>query len=652
MAKAKRKNSPAETNSDSAFVIEPETNAVVVRVPVKFYRRNGRHVILAKDDASGAIQQAASAPNNALTANLAKAWLWQEQLESGEYGTLEELAKANKVDLFDQMESRIIGYCDQYEKQTPSRRGYAELLVLRSLDKSRISGRTALRIEELERKFPNLSDAIVEEDNTSMASFVGSPIPQETAEIMTDDNWISAMRKYDGTTDRFRGGPVELSRSLGEFARTDRHRFAAIVTRMPNHLEPMYFSAILDGLCSQHINLDKEEKEADQKQRDSTPTELFLNVIDRLHSLPGQPCGSAIAGCIRTLSDRQLPTRVLEIVAHYAMSDPDPKSDIWQPIADGTTYYGGDPYTHGINCVRGQAAEAFSTLLHDDNARFETLRPALEALSQDPIISVRTCAINSFLPMLNFAREKAVELFLKASDGSDAICATRPFDRFVHYAIYTHYEQLRDLLQFALNCDDVDAVENASRQMILAELGDVDVGADGANIRSGSETMRKAAAQVYAHNLSHEDVGDKCAEHLEGFFGDEAESVRQEVSSAFFRMSGERLLQLKGFIARFVESRCFENETDRLLRALEESNVELPQIICRAAERILEFLGEEGTHIAYHGSMIAHGISTLVVRQYEQTTDNAIKTRCLDLIDRMERVGYLGIGEELNRIDR
>jgi hypothetical protein len=29
---------------------------------------------------------------------LAKAWLWQEQLESGEYGTLEELAKANKVD--------------------------------------------------------------------------------------------------------------------------------------------------------------------------------------------------------------------------------------------------------------------------------------------------------------------------------------------------------------------------------------------------------------------------------------------------------------------------------------------------------------------------------------------------------------------------
>jgi hypothetical protein len=98
MAKAKRKNSSAETNEDSGFVIQPETNAVIVRVPVKFYRRNGRQMILAQDDASGANHQPAPAPNNALAANIAKAWMWQEQLESGEYATLEDLASANKVD--------------------------------------------------------------------------------------------------------------------------------------------------------------------------------------------------------------------------------------------------------------------------------------------------------------------------------------------------------------------------------------------------------------------------------------------------------------------------------------------------------------------------------------------------------------------------
>ncbi|MEQ1902804.1 MAG: hypothetical protein ABL888_01300 [Pirellulaceae bacterium] len=98
MAKRKTKNNPAETNGDSAFVIEPEKNAVIVRVPVKFYRRNGRQMVLAQDDASGTNQQAVPATNNALAINLAKAWLWQEQLESSEFSSIDELGRANGVD--------------------------------------------------------------------------------------------------------------------------------------------------------------------------------------------------------------------------------------------------------------------------------------------------------------------------------------------------------------------------------------------------------------------------------------------------------------------------------------------------------------------------------------------------------------------------
>ncbi|QDT45178.1 hypothetical protein Pan241w_52970 [Gimesia alba] len=554
--------------------------------------------------------------------------------------------------LFKQMESLIIGYCDEYEKGTPRWRGSTELLVLRSLDVSRISKQTALRIEELERKFPSLTDAIVEEDNTELMKQVGSPIPPETAKLMTDEQWISAMQKYDGSTDRLKGGPAELSWLLADFARKDRGRFASLADRMPENLSPTYFSAILDGLCGRYTNFNKEEKVADQKVFEETPTATFLKVIDRLHKLPKRPCGSSITNCIGLLSSRQLPKQILEIVMYYATSDPNPDTEMWQQTSGGNYYHGGDPYQHGINCVRGQAAEAISSLLFNDETRFEILLPTLEALSQDPIISVRTCAINAFCPLLNFSRDIAVDLFFKACNGSEAICATRPFNHFIHYAIYSHYEQLRDLLQFALSCENTKAIENAAGAIILAELFEVDTGEDASKVRAGNETMRQAAADVYARHLSHDIVGDKCAEHLREFLSDNAESVQQEVSSAFFHVSGDRLLQLGGFIAQFIESKCFENKPQRLLHALDESNVELPQIICRAAERILEFLGEEGTHIAYHGSMIAHDISTLVVRQYEQTTDSAIKSHCLDLIDQMEKVGYLGIGDELNRIDR
>ena len=82
----------------SKITVRRDGGKVVVSVPVRFYRRNGRQMILAKDDASGTNQQAAPAPNSALAANLARAWVWQEQLESGEFGTFEELANANRVD--------------------------------------------------------------------------------------------------------------------------------------------------------------------------------------------------------------------------------------------------------------------------------------------------------------------------------------------------------------------------------------------------------------------------------------------------------------------------------------------------------------------------------------------------------------------------
>jgi hypothetical protein len=98
MAKKQNQNANGDQTRSPTIDVCHEDNAVVVRIPVKFYRRNGRQMVLAHDDASGRNHQAAPAPNSALAANLAKAWMWQEQLESSEYGTLEELANANKVD--------------------------------------------------------------------------------------------------------------------------------------------------------------------------------------------------------------------------------------------------------------------------------------------------------------------------------------------------------------------------------------------------------------------------------------------------------------------------------------------------------------------------------------------------------------------------
>lgn len=71
---------------------------MVVSVPVRFYRRNGRQMILADGVESEADSPKSALPNSALLTALAKAHLWQDQLESGEFEDLEDIAKANGVD--------------------------------------------------------------------------------------------------------------------------------------------------------------------------------------------------------------------------------------------------------------------------------------------------------------------------------------------------------------------------------------------------------------------------------------------------------------------------------------------------------------------------------------------------------------------------
>jgi hypothetical protein len=73
-----------------------EGDRIVVNIPVRFRRRNGRQLVFAAggDGAEGN----SKSDDNALVVAIARAWQWQEELESGEYSTVEDLASAKKLD--------------------------------------------------------------------------------------------------------------------------------------------------------------------------------------------------------------------------------------------------------------------------------------------------------------------------------------------------------------------------------------------------------------------------------------------------------------------------------------------------------------------------------------------------------------------------
>lgn len=73
-----------------------EGNRIVVKIPVRFRRRNGRQMIFAAGEGGASNSKS---EDNALALAIARAWKWQEELESGEYSGVEELASAKKIDV-------------------------------------------------------------------------------------------------------------------------------------------------------------------------------------------------------------------------------------------------------------------------------------------------------------------------------------------------------------------------------------------------------------------------------------------------------------------------------------------------------------------------------------------------------------------------
>jgi hypothetical protein len=72
--------------------------SITVRVPLAIRRRGGRKLVVTPDSSSPGIAPARTRADPALVKALARAHRWKRLLEGGRYGSLGELAAAEKID--------------------------------------------------------------------------------------------------------------------------------------------------------------------------------------------------------------------------------------------------------------------------------------------------------------------------------------------------------------------------------------------------------------------------------------------------------------------------------------------------------------------------------------------------------------------------
>lgn len=545
---------------------------------------------------------------------------------------------------YERLENNLTSYFPRWEgtKKGQRWRGDWQLLMLSAIPADRLTSKGRARLDEWRRKFP---DRTIEQPVVSKVVCVGSPITEASICKMNDAQWLRAIETYstDESSRRrpnghLEGGAHQLSGDLESETKRDPMRFAKLLDTFPVDTHPYYYHALLRGL-----------------KASCTDKETVFSVLRRLHALPTKPGHRYLCDSVIKFSEDFIPDDILAIVGWCATEADDPKTDelTIHTHGDEKDHSSHDLLTTAINSVRGAAADSIGTLLYDQKARIPFFIPYLKKLAHDPTVIVRCTAAHALLALYKYDEAQAVDLFLELCDvGNDALLATHHVDRFLYYANIRHFKRLRVILRRMLDSTTPLVRETGARLACLAQFTNQDASDLVQECLSGDDAKRKGAAKVAGANLFKPDCYVFAQGALPKLFNDPIKEIRDEAAACFRKAESRDLEKVKPVIRAFLQSAAFSENVDDLIWPIERSTADISDetlLTCEAIILLMESVGVDESHRFYaHVNKVAE----LVLRSYRQTADNAIRSRCLDIVDRLLAQEVYGISKGLEEFER
>ena len=164
-----------------------------------------------------------------------------------------------------------------------------------------------------------------------------------------------------------------------------------------------------------------------------------------------------------------------------------------------------------------------------------------------------------------------------------------------------------------------------------------------------SEEARIGVAAVCAANLANEALAEECERRLPTFFADDSPAVRKAAGDCWINLEPDQIVARGNLIGAFVRTMRSDDDASILAHKLREAHRSLPAEVCDFAERWIETSGTRASSFQFREGGVANNLSQIMVRLYEETFDDALRTRALNAIDDMVRVGFLGIDETAER---
>jgi len=521
------------------------------------------------------------------------------------------------IALYEQLERVILEHKSPFETKAV---GHGQYVLLSGLDVERQSARVKRRLGELGRKFHAAPSA----PRPIEASIVGSPIPVDATKMMSDDNWLAALRKHDseGTDwsgDAPVGGARALAQVLEQRAKEHPERFGRLALRFDASIPATAGTHLLRGAGS------------------GLSLELLTDVSEHLATLYSESVGRDICHVIQ---EAELASpRLVALIERFAKSS-DPDQELARtPASGGEPYFGGDLFMAGLNCTRGGAALAAASVLFGPSPHLAELTPVVERLAIDPILAVRTCAANAVTALLNHDEPLALSLVEALLDAPIDILDARTTERLLTYAILRAPDRFSDQLGRAIHAARPIAERGGHIWAVADYRGvlPVDVPTSVESLPAGA---RVGAAKVLA------DLASGASDKLAGLFDDPDPDVRGAAAFGMRHIADLAPDTANTLIERFVISAAFPDHMDYLFWALGELGTRLPPPTLSACRRAAEVGGSELGDIRTARAGVSDELINIVLRLYRQG-DEVTRAGCLDVIDILTDANALGVEDAL-----
>jgi len=537
--------------------------------------------------------------------------------------------------------------------------GQIQWYILETIGEEKLTKKALVKLYQLRRKFPHES---VGQPHHIEAYTVNSPIKQSQCKRMTDQNWLSAILRYDAEEHHQRslnkedGGARELADQLQQFTQKEPERFSKFCQLIPYTAHHAYIESILRGLT--------EVKE---------PNYTYLaQVIHYAHVHPDKPFGKWIARLVGKHPTLARDPEILKILiwyAEYGEANSNEKIDEYYIERETVTIetllqHGDSLHIRGTNGVRGQAWESLSSVLWEIPEAAPKIWSVLEnALNHEELISVRCCMIYPLIPLFNDdkvrfsnAIQKLIVLPENSPQANESIrlspLMTHLGIRLFPYIFYWLPEVAKELAFALLESDDNNMVL-AGAWLIFRESFKNDTYVERADtLAKLSVEHRRLLADVSADAIKWADNRHRVKELIKLFFFDEDKQVRERSANVFGNISADEISNYHDIATEFLKSPAFLERTSPFLRMLEEATCDVLHFIVQSSEKLVHNIINGIIESKQHDSDI-YRLQNLLKREYASSEGKLEeREKILDLIDLMLQYEFYGVNEIVETHER